>query len=164
MNNDPLSVIQNYLRISDTITTAGQPIPPQFKLIREAGFEVVINLSTSTAPGALLNELDLVQENQMAYVYIPVAWQEPRQENLVKFFSFLSINQEFCIFCHCSNNMRVSVFVYLYRILMNHESEEECHKDLLKIWTPNKVWQSFIDRMLIELKGKVKIVQWPLEW
>jgi protein tyrosine phosphatase (PTP) superfamily phosphohydrolase (DUF442 family) len=160
MDNDPLEDIQDYLRISDTIATSGQPSEEQFKLIRNAGFEVVINLS----PSAVANELEIVKENQMAYVQIPVKWQEPRQDQLVKFFNFLSVNGEFRIFVHCARNMRVSVFIYLYRILINHEPEDICREDMLKIWQPDEVWQSFIDQSLVDLKGKARIVQWPYEW
>jgi hypothetical protein len=41
--------------------------------------------------------------------------------------------------------MRVSAFVYLYRRICCNVSEEDAKKDLLKIWSPTGVWQTFID-------------------
>lgn len=160
LETNPLNQIQNYLKISETISTSGQPLEPHFKEIGRAGFEVVINLAPSSIP----NELELCRESGLAYVHIPVKWQEPRQDQLLKFFSFLSVNGEFRIFVHCTNNMRTSVFIYLYRILINHEIEGNCRADLLKIWNPDETWQGFIENSLKELKGKARIIQWPFEW
>ena len=49
------------------------------------------------------------------------------------------------IFVHCAANKRVSAFVYLYRICQGVD-ELIARQDLVKIWTPNQIWEKFIDR------------------
>jgi hypothetical protein len=48
------------------------------------------------------------------------------------------------IFIHCVLNMRVSIFVYLYRVHFLHEAHEVAYPDVLKIWEPDQIWQSFM--------------------
>ena len=62
--------------------------------------------------------------------------------------SFFNIMNQFIdktILIHCAYNWRVSCFVYLYRVLENNITEERAKNDMLKIWKPDKTWQSFID-------------------
>jgi hypothetical protein len=62
------------------------------------------------------------------------------------FFDVMDANTDRNVFVHCNANMRVSVFVYLYRTLKLGVSEEMARQDLRKIWDPNTVpqWAAFI--------------------
>ena len=55
MTND-LSSIQNFLQISPTLGTAGQPFREQFTLIAAAGYTSVINLALPTSWDAVPDE------------------------------------------------------------------------------------------------------------
>jgi hypothetical protein len=44
--------------------------------------------------------------------------------------------------------MRVSAFMYLYRIIHEHINTEEAKQDLQKIWQPNETWQQFIEKVV----------------
>ena len=46
--------------------------------------------------------------------------------------------------------MRVSAFVYLYRVLRQGVDESTARNDLHRIWQPNPTWQAFIDTALAE--------------
>jgi hypothetical protein len=48
------------------------------------------------------------------------------------------------IWVHCAMNMRVSVFIYLYRRLLLGESEKDASSIMSQIWSPNEIWQEFI--------------------
>jgi hypothetical protein len=48
-----LTEIYSYLAIGEKLGTAGQPTPDQFWKVREAGFEVVINLALPASDNAL---------------------------------------------------------------------------------------------------------------
>ena len=41
--------------------------------------------------------------------------------------------------------MRVSVFVYLFRVIYLKEAPEVAFQDLLEIWQPDDTWQAFIE-------------------
>ena len=145
---DARSGITNYLPISDTLATAGQPAAEHFAVIRAAGYEVVVNLAMPTSTDALPNEGELVAAQGMAYVHIPVVWEAPTEEDLERFFAVMDRNRGRKVLVHCALNMRVSCFVFLYRVLRLGTLAAEAWQDVLAIWEPNEVWQRFVDDML----------------
>ena len=82
----------------------------------EGGYEVLINLALLDSPGALPNEGTLVTVLGLQYFHIPVVWESPQPSDLDQFFKTMQRNQNRKVFVHCVLNMRVSVFVFLYRI------------------------------------------------
>ena len=85
---DVIPPIRDFLLIEPDLYTAGQPTRDQIKWLGEQKFEVVINLATAKSPDAISDEQDMVMENGMAYVHIPVDWEAPQKEDLQKFFHF----------------------------------------------------------------------------
>ena len=150
MSTRGIEGILNYLPISEAIGTAGQPAEVQFAEIKAAGYEVVVNLAMPDSSNALPNERELVVEQGMDYVHIPVVWDSPTTEDLEQFFAIMEGYRDRKVFVHCVVNMRVSVFVLLYRVLRLGAPLGEARKDVLKIWTPNEVWQSFMEDALAE--------------
>ncbi|RPJ49750.1 MAG: phosphatase [Chloroflexi bacterium] len=138
-----LQDITNYLEISPLLGTAGQPAREQFTAIKEAGYDVVINLLPS--PNTLPDEQALVTGLGLDYINIPVIWQQPTPANLDDFFQAMRANQGRKVFVHCAMNMRVSAFVYLYRVLVQGEPAETAKRSLKEIWEPDSTWQAFID-------------------
>ncbi len=141
-----LEEIYNYLQISDEIATSGQPTVEQFGAIKQAGYEVVVNLALVDSPNALPNEKEIIEVRGMEYIHIPVIWDNPTLEDLHSFFETMNVNQGKKIFVHCAMNKRVSVFVYLYRRICLGASQEEAKLDLNKLWVPNEVWQRLISQ------------------
>ncbi|WP_238360689.1 fused DSP-PTPase phosphatase/NAD kinase-like protein [Iningainema tapete] len=109
---------------------------------------VVVNLALPTSSNALPDEKQIVESQGMQYIHIPVQWENPTIENVTEFFHVIEANTDKKVFVHCAANMRVSAFVYLYRRLHKHISEEEAKKDLNKIWVPNETWQKFIENVI----------------
>lgn len=140
--------IYNFVKISDTIATSGQPSPEQIQAIKESGYQVVVNLALPTSPNALPDEKQIVESQGMQYEHIPVQWENPTRENVTEFFNVMEANTDKKVFVHCAANMRVSAFMYLYRRLHDRMSEEEAKKDLHKIWVPNDTWQKFIENVI----------------
>lgn len=148
-----LNDILNFVQISETIATAGQPTAEQFAIIKDADYQTVVNLALPTSTNAIPNEQQIVESQGMGYVHIPVAWENPTQDDLDRFFNTMNENADRKVFVHCAMNMRVSVFVYLYRRIQESFSDEIAKQELHKIWTPNETWQAFIDQMLEEYRG-----------
>ncbi|MBW4606538.1 MAG: protein tyrosine phosphatase family protein [Hassallia sp. WJT32-NPBG1] len=140
--------IYNFLKISDTIATSGQPSSEQFSAIKKAGYQVIVNLALPESPNALKDEEQIVESQGMQYVHIPVVWENPTIENVKEFFSVMEANTDKKIFVHCAANMRVSAFIYLYRHLHQGISDEDAKNDLQKIWIPNETWQKFIKQVI----------------
>jgi protein tyrosine phosphatase (PTP) superfamily phosphohydrolase (DUF442 family) len=148
MTTAALNAITNYLRLSPTLGTAGQPTAEQFRAVAEAGYQVVINLALSTSDHALPQEAEIVKSLGMTHFHMPVVWEAPTPMDLEIFFKVMDRNRDIQVLVHCALNMRVSAFVYLYRVLRLGVAEPVARADLHRIWQPNATWQGFIDRAL----------------
>lgn len=140
--------ILSFLAISDRLGTAGQPGRAQFVAIAAAGYEAVVNLAMPDSTGALADEAGLVREQGMEYVHIPVAWEAPALDDLERFLAVMDRFRDKQVFVHCAMNMRVSCFVLLYRVLRLGVPLDEAWQTMLKIWQPDPVWTSFMERGL----------------
>ncbi|MEM9543430.1 MAG: protein tyrosine phosphatase family protein [Cyanobacteria bacterium P01_E01_bin.42] len=142
-----LDQIYNFVQISDRLGTAGQPREEQFEDVKKAGYDVIVNLALPDSTNAIPHEAEIVARNGLEYVHIPVIWENPTLEDFQEFAKVMRQNSERKVLVHCAMNMRVSAFVYLYRWLCDRVDEKEAKQVLDKIWTPNEVWQKFIERV-----------------
>lgn len=143
-----LEHIKTYCKISGTLHTAAQPTVEQFKSMKRAGVDLVINLALHDSPGAIENEADVVQECAMDYIHIPVDFKKPEASDLERFFQSMDQNKEKNVLVHCAYNWRVASFVYLYRIIKQDCDHETARQAMLAIWEPDETWQAFIDTAL----------------
>ena len=137
--------IRGFLRLNDRIATSGMPRPEHFAAIRNAGFDVVINLAMPTSDHAMPNEGDLVSAHGMTYVHIPVNFERPEREDFERFQRMMDAFTDRNVFVHCAANMRVSAFMYLYRVRKDPNCKAEAMKDMQRIWQPDGVWKQFIE-------------------
>jgi len=144
----PLTSIYNFRALGEQIGTSGQPREAQLQSIRDAGFEAVINLALPTSDNAIPNEGSLVTKLGMSYVHIPVDFKAPAPEDFQAFSRVMKAFEDRSVFVHCAANMRVSAFVFLYRVLHQHIPIPEAERDLHAIWQPDEVWSRFIQRQL----------------
>src|SRR5580693_7217386 len=135
-----LSEIYGFCAVGDKLGTAGQPTQPQFRAIRESGFEAVINLALPTSDNAIANEGSVVTSLGMSYVHIPVDFKAPTSQDFRAFCRVMEAFEDRPVFVHCAANMRVSAFVFLYRVLRQHVAPAEAEGDLHAIWQPDPVW------------------------
>ena len=148
MAKQEIENIYNFLQLSESVATSGQPTKEQLVTIREAGYQLIVNLALTTSTNALENEKELVEAIGIKYIHIPVVWEKPTLMDLKEFFKVMNSNSKQNIFVHCAANMRVSAFIYLYRLIQENYSEIEAKKDLNKIWFPNPIWQKFIEEAI----------------
>ena len=143
-----LSEIYSFRAVGDRLGTAGQPTESQFRAIREAGFDAVINLALPTSDNALAHEGSVVTGLGMSYVHIPVDFKEPTSRDFRAFCRVLEAFDGQRVFVHCAANMRVSAFVFLYRVLHQRVPLSDAERDLHAIWQPDEVWSRFIQNQL----------------
>lgn len=139
--------IVNYLKISDLISTSGQPRAEHFRDIAGQGFKTVINLALPTSDYALPDEGALVTGLGMNYIHIPVLWESPRTEQYETFAALLKANSLDKVWVHCVMNMRVSCFLYLYHRKVEGMPEPEARALMRKIWEPNETWRKFLKQV-----------------
>ena len=143
-----LTEIYSFRAIGDRLGTAGQPTENQLRMVREAGFEAVINLALPTSDNALANEGSVVTGLGMSYVHIPVDFKAPTSRDFRAFCRVMEAFIDRSVFVHCAANMRVSAFVFLYRVLCQRVARAEAERDLHAIWKPDDVWNRFIQEQL----------------
>jgi len=141
---EQLAQIYNFRAVTDRLWTAGQPTEKQLQHVREAGFEAVINLALPTSDNAIPNEGSVVTGLGMAYVHIPVDFKAPTSHDFRVFCGVMNAFNDRQVFVHCAANMRVSAFIFLYRVLRKGISIGDAEPDLYAIWQPDEVWSRFI--------------------
>ena len=144
----PLELLYNFRAISDGLATAGQPTEAQFSDIRSAGYEAVINLALPTSDNAIANEGSIVTRLGMSYFHIPVNFQNPTPQDFQTFCGLMNTLRNRRVFVHCAANMRVSAFVFLYRVLRLGVPRDEAERDLIAIWEPDEIWARFFREQL----------------
>jgi protein tyrosine phosphatase (PTP) superfamily phosphohydrolase (DUF442 family) len=149
-----LSAIDNFHAIGERLGTAGQPTESQFRAVREAGFEVVVNLALPTSDNALAHEGSIVTGLGMSYVHLPVDFTAPTSMDFRTFCGVMEAFDDRRVFVHCAANKRVSAFVFLYRVLQERVGQAEAGQDLRAIWEPDEVWSRFIQNQLSEWRRR----------
>lgn len=143
----PLESIRNYTWVSDDLASAGQIANDQIPLLVEAGYDVVVNLAIADVERNG-EEGFRVAEAGLAYIHIPVDWQEPTLDDLDLFFDVMEANEGRKVFVHCFANMRASAFVYLYRTMVQGVADDVAGATMSEVWDPAEVeqWGALIER------------------
>ena len=137
--------IFNYIKISDKVSTSGQPSPDQFQEIAQAGFNTVINLAMPDSTNALPDEDGFVTEAKMNYFHIPVPFEAPNLQHLSLFLKLMKATHGEKVWVHCALNMRVSAFMQHYqRGVLKRKKSSSDYISTLEGWEPEEVWQKFM--------------------
>ena len=136
--------IYNWLRIDDRITTSGQPTEDQLAEIRALGAGHIVNLGLHSHEKALPDEAASVAKLGMAYVHMPVDFQNPTEPDYSRFRATMTELAAVPVHVHCIANYRVSAFLYRYRREELGVDEATARADLERIWLPNAVWAALI--------------------
>lgn len=147
-----LASIKAFIPISDRVVTSAQIAVWQIKAIKEAGYQVVINLAPANDK-ANRDEGFAAVSAGLIYVQIPVDFKNPQLRDLDFFFQIMGASEDRKVYVHCFANMRASSFMYLYRVIKEGVPQAEAWKAVEQVWTPNEVWAGFIKRAL-EVNGK----------
>jgi protein tyrosine phosphatase (PTP) superfamily phosphohydrolase (DUF442 family) len=143
-----LQSIRGFLLLPEGTGTSGMPTPEHFPGIAAAGFRVVINLALPTSDLAIPNEGELVAREGMTYVHMPVLFDNPKREDYDRFERVMNALTGTPVFVHCAANMRVSAFMFLYRLRSGIANRRDAEASLRKIWDPDPTWRNFINSIL----------------
>jgi len=144
--------ILNYIEVNELISTAGQPSVEQFELLKDEGFEVVINLALCSSSNALENENKVVTELGMTYIHIPVDFEEPKVSDIKLFLNILQALGSNKVLIHCDKNYRVTAFMYVYHKYILNTPFDQIDISMFEQWSPNQNWQKIMKVSLEELQ------------
>jgi hypothetical protein len=141
-----LSDLKNFHVDTPNMVSSGMPSQGHFETLKGMGVTQVIDL----IPGDRKEGASLMNELNLTYYNIQVEWENPTLKN---FHEYILIMKQFnksegITLTHCRLNWRGAVFTYLYRVTQLKESEELAKQDMLAIWVPNEIWQSFINEVI----------------
>ena len=139
--------IQDYYQINDRLATSGQPTIEQFESIKDAGYQVIINLAMSCSTNAIANEGAIVTDLGFIYVQIPVIWSDPTVADVKSFFKVMEAFADKQVWVHCAKNMRVSCFIYFWQKYILQLPEADANYPINQIWQPTGVWQELIEQV-----------------
>lgn len=140
---DLLDVL-NWRRLDHRITLSGQPTEEQLAEIKDLGVTHVINLGPHHNKGALPDEAGTVAALGMEYIYIPVEFEDPTDQDFATFCDAIEKLPDTQVHVHCIYNARVTAFFYRYSKTGRGIPEAEAHALMDGIWRPGKDWAKFI--------------------
>ena len=146
--------ILNYKKNDDKLSTSGQPREEEFKLIAQAGFEVIINIRPEFEMIYVFDERKIVSSLGLDYYQIPMTFDTLNNQILSKFFEVLEHNKGKKIFVHCHRNIRVSVLVILYRLIILKWNKEIAYKEFSQFIEVTPMWEEYIDEHIKRFNTK----------
>lgn len=150
-----LSEIANFQFVHEHLLTSGQPTVEQLKQIKEYGVDTIINLAFTDADLHLENEDKICAELSLNYIQIPILWDTPTDDQCLFVLDLIAhLVQEKMVWVHCTENMRVSSLMYLYRQYFLDIDMPTAQEELHKVWEPNETWTGLIHAVSLQLQGR----------
>ena len=97
---------ENLYQVFDWLWTSGQLSERDIVSMPLLGIEVVVNIALPTSSPSLPGEAEIVTRLGIAYVQIPVEWNNPQPEQFAQFVGVLTIFAGRKVWVHCAKNMR----------------------------------------------------------
>lgn len=140
---DPSGIFM-WRRIDARLTTSGQPDEEQLAALAALNVSHIVNLGFHSHEKALSDEAASVHALGMSYIHIPVAFDDPAEDDFEQFREVMTALANKMIHVHCIANLRVSAFLYRYRRDVLGGKEAEAREEMERIWRPGGVWAQFI--------------------
>ncbi len=140
---DP-ETIYNWYRLSERVSTSGQPSEAQLAALAGLGVKHIINLGLHSHERALADEAASVATLGMIYHHRPVDFAKPTEDDFAWFISTIEAIKDETVHVHCIANYRVSAFFYRYRREVLGMNEAQARDEMEGRWKPEGVWIDFI--------------------
>lgn len=136
----------NFRRIDDRLTTSGLVSAEQLATLERDGYAAVINLLPDNNERAVHDEADIVVDQGLDYVSIPVDFAAPTHADLERFCEAMDGLEGRKVHVHCAANYRVSAFYSLYAVHRGRCTVEQADALVRDVWDPaeHPVWAAFI--------------------
>jgi protein tyrosine phosphatase (PTP) superfamily phosphohydrolase (DUF442 family) len=151
-----MNSIYNFHQVSDGLACSGQPREGQLASIADDGYKVIINLGLTDGKYALADEAASVNSLGLTYYHIPVAFNDPKIDELASFLGLMDQHVQEKTLVHCAANYRASVFTGLHLFATAKMNETEMQSFIEEIWQPDAVWEQFIDESTTYIKEQMK--------
>ena len=124
--------IRNFLRVNDQFCTGGQPRPEHLEMLKKEGVKAIINLRRPTEHRADEEEAK-AKELGLRYYNIPVAFADPKEEQVDEFLRITDDTENRPAFIHCTAAIRAGAFWMIRRVLRDGFTIEAAEKEAEKV-------------------------------
>jgi protein tyrosine phosphatase (PTP) superfamily phosphohydrolase (DUF442 family) len=136
----------NYRPVSDAITTSGLVPVEALGELRAEGYDAVINLKPDIEAEIGADEGQIVRDQGLDYVYLPVDFDAPTHADYEAFAAAMDAHDGQKVHVHCAANYRVTAFYGVYAMDRGLWTEVEADAFVRDVWDPSEfpAWQAFI--------------------
>ena len=138
----------NAVEISPRLVTSGQPSAEALATLAAAGFAAVLYLAPPTVPDAVRDEAQIVARQGLVFVNIPMAFDNPTEQDFEAFAGVLRGLAGRKVLVHCQINLRASTMVFLYRSIVAREDPRAAYEAVSRVWTPDGPWKRLVQQQL----------------
>jgi uncharacterized protein (TIGR01244 family) len=127
-----LPPIRNFLRVDEKFCTGGQPRLEHLAKLKSEGVKTIINLRQPGEHRAAEEE-SMAKELGLRYYNIPVAFADPKEEQVTEFLKLTDTAENLPAFIHCTAAIRVGAFWMIRRVLRDGWSIEKAEEEAKKV-------------------------------
>src|SRR6476661_2033624 len=128
--------IRNFLRVNKDFCTGGQPRLEHLEQLKAEGVKSIINLRQPSEHRAAEEEAK-AKELGLRYFNIPVAFGDPKDEQVDEFLKITDDPENRPAFIHCAGAIRVGAFWMIRRVLRDGWTVEAAEEEAKKIGLRN---------------------------
>ena len=136
----------NFRRVSDRLTTSGIVPVEQLEELGDEGYQAVINLKPDIEAELGVDEGQVVRDQGIDYVYLPVDFDAPTHADFEAFAAAMDAHEGQKVHVHCAANYRVTAFYSLYAVERGRWTRDDATQFVRDVWDPSEfpAWQAFI--------------------
>jgi protein tyrosine phosphatase (PTP) superfamily phosphohydrolase (DUF442 family) len=138
----------NAVEISRSLITSGQPSRAALARLNDIGVQAVIYLAPSSVSDAVKDEPELLKQQGIEFVHIPIPFMDPTQEHVVAVTRALQRLKDKKVLVHCQVNLRASVMVFMHRVITLREEPTRAYEAVSRVWSPEGPWRTLLVEQL----------------
>ena len=134
----------NFVAVTSSLATSGQPSPAALADLERLGVEAVISLGPRSGPDLVPEERAIVRAQGVEFISLPFPPDGPSEAQYVAVAQALRRVQGRRTLVHCQVNWQASTFVFLYRVIVRREDPELAYESVARVWSPSGPWRELL--------------------
>jgi uncharacterized protein (TIGR01244 family) len=139
---DEVKGIRRFFRVDQNICTGGQPKLVHLEKLKAEGIKTIINLRPPGEHQAAKEEAR-AKELGLRYFNIPVAFNDPKDQQVEEFLKLTDDPANRPMFIHCAAAIRVAAFWMIRRVVRDGWAMDKAEEEAKKIGLTVQDWQDF---------------------
>jgi protein tyrosine phosphatase (PTP) superfamily phosphohydrolase (DUF442 family) len=134
----------NFVAISTSLATSGQPSPAALADLKRIGVEAVISLGPRGGPDLVPEEPAIVRAQGIDFISLPFPPDGPSEAQYLAVAQALARVRDRRTLVHCQVNWQASTFVFLQRVIVRKENPDLAYESVAKVWSPSGPWRELV--------------------